>query len=628
MSVVTNSKGWFNTSSRWSNTPKITSVSWTSYKQIFEITHDFYITPFFLAGQKQNLKNGIPPAVSYYLNGNALKYIFKVDAKFDNLNPDIPHTSNYTFPQGNTAWFNEFLNGIDPEYTFDSITYTDVSTGYVVTEIDPNKQIDVDIKIKSKNGHFTNAVGFYPGSPVAINICYLPENTSDYINTTTDLDYNFIHDRVLTTIGATAVNGEYYATDLKQLTNVQATYVDAYNATITFRYDASADIKSRIASKDILNRSYLIWVTPQKTVANTNELDRNAIICDVNDYVINLDDAKLFKVNPYVKLYEYPNTPLSYTEFYTDYKGFITDSVIANVIFGVEYTPGVYSNPSKILKALTVRIVATDGTNEFELQRQGFNFENTYDQDGYSQISTLQNNQYQLSSSDYRNLTFLRVSPTHDFTTVTASYHAYELNVGFKLRHEQWRQLQNYDPTFVTNHTQKWSTYSGTPTGWDIKLNIYASVYDPTTNHTTDFTHITSLGVKDESYDNGIDCMVETFNEAGTITANLDIYGDQNTLVKASFTGDFSTMPSYYTDYYAILYIDNDPNGGITYIDECTTLEAPLSTSKWKQQATFTKVSDTLIEITGIIDYTKLTTQNGKYILTARLGYHNLVIPS
>lgn len=568
----------------------------------------------------------MPPAVDYFLDGNSLKYVFKVDAKFDNLNPDIPHTSDpYTFPQGNVAWFNEFLNGNAPDYALSNISYTDVATGDPVTEIDPNKQIDVTINITSALGNFTDAVGYYPGSQIAVNICYLPENTNDYINTNTGFIDNFLYDTLFITIGAAPVSSG--SIDLAQLTNLQATYVDAYNATITFRYNASSYVKSTIASKDINNRGYLIWVTPQKSVANTNELDRNAVICDVNDYIIDLNDASLFNIPEYVKLYEYPNTPLNYYEFYTDYNGFITDTVISNLKFGIKYAPGMYTSPSKIFKSFEVKIIATDGTSEFELQRQGFNLENTYDQDGYSQVNTLQNNQYQLSDTDLRNITFLRAVSAEDYSTISDSYHAYELNFPFKLRHEWWRELQDYNAAFISDHTHQWSTYSNTALGWNIKLNIYASVYDSVTDHTTEFIHTTNLGAVDESFDPDTTCMIETFSEDGSVTGNLDIFGEEDTLVRASFTGDFSSMPAGYTEYYGILYIDNAPVGGVTYIDECTTLEAPISTSKWKQQATFTKVNNNLIEITSVIDHTKLTSQNGIYILTARLGYYGIVIP-
>ena len=109
--IGTDSKAWVNGSAY------ITTHSFNAYKQRMKIVHSFYITPFFLAGQLNNIQNIESPDL--FIGEKSLKYNCKIDARLGNYNPTPAHTSDFSFNEnyGNTGWFNEVFNkSVDPIY--------------------------------------------------------------------------------------------------------------------------------------------------------------------------------------------------------------------------------------------------------------------------------------------------------------------------------------------------------------------------------------------------------------------------------------------------------------------------------------------------------------------------------
>lgn len=613
----TNSKSWIQ------NGATIRGVSFTEHQQKFEITHTFFITPFFLASQLKNLQNGIPPAPDYFKNSKALKYIFQFDGKIDNVNPNITHSSSrkgstFIVPQrGATSWFNEFLNGFDPEYTFTSILYKDSNTLQVYNQIQFDKNVDVEIHIHSANGRFVNyddIDGHHSGTPMLLNICYLPLNENDYINKRTDFQHNFIHDRKKIAIDNVSVNGEKFGTDLQQLTGITAIFIDANNCKILFTYKASEQVKTQILSKGIDNRNYLIWITPQqKSITTTEGSDRNAIICDVNSYFQNLDDASLFSIIDYIKFYEYPN--LLNGEFKSDFKGWITDTIISQTQFKVKN--------GKILLSLSAKIEAIKGEintpTRFTLMEKTYQPFPFVDENNIEQETFFENNEFNLSNENERNQSKLTRVPTLD----TLGYTAYEFDWSFKLRHELWREVINSTPDFVNVNTEKWSIYSK-KAGWTTTFSIYASVFDPVTSHVTNFQQTATIIIKDETdIINETTIIIQTFADSGTTDIETNIQNDETTRVKASVIGNFTSFPEGCDAYYGIFYIDIQGKGGYTEIDQTSTEEEPQPTSIWINKATLTKINNSLIEITADIDFSKLDIQIEKYLIFVRFGCVN-----
>jgi hypothetical protein len=115
-----------------------------------------------------------------------------------------------------------------------------------------------------------------------------------------------------------------------------------------------------------------------------------------------------------------------------------------------------------------------------------------------------------------------------------------------------------------------------------------------------------------------------------TDTGGVLLDGD-NTLIEATFVGDFTLDPSYPFDFYGILELDVRGLGGDTWIKQISTvynsISLPSPTDQvWNGTVPINKASlsvttspDTVV-IAAELDYTKLDFTINEYKLTARLG--------
>lgn len=255
MSLGSNSHGWVTPSDR--ATVYLSSSS-TSVLQIFIINHTFTINPIFLANQLSNLQNLLPPAAGAFQDRFALKYVFQVDAKFSALDPDIVHTTagNIAFPNGQTGWFNEFVNGRPSKWIKESILYSDNATGQGLTAIDYCKVVDVDAILQGQDG--------VTETKYIVHVMYLPVDESRYVNTATDYKTNFIYERAVVAIGGTA-QGENTG-DYHFLKNVSSTSLDATRVKFDFQIDFSQTLIDFFDTQDSDNLNYLIFITANNSL--------------------------------------------------------------------------------------------------------------------------------------------------------------------------------------------------------------------------------------------------------------------------------------------------------------------------------------------------------------------------
>lgn len=255
MTIGTNSHGWVTPGDR--ATVYKSSAS-TTTNQIFIISHTFTITPLFLANQLETLKRLMPPAAGDFKDRMCLKYIFQVDAKFSTLDPTIVHTSegNITFPDGQTGWFNEFVNGRPSKWTKESILYFDNATGGGLTAIDYCKVVDVDAILKCED---TVVETRY-----IVQVMYLPVDEERYINTSTDYKTNFIYERAVVSLGGSA-QGENTG-DYHFLKDVVCTSLSANRVKFDFQIDFSETLIDFFDTQDSDNLNYLIFITASKNL--------------------------------------------------------------------------------------------------------------------------------------------------------------------------------------------------------------------------------------------------------------------------------------------------------------------------------------------------------------------------
>lgn len=251
MTVGSNSKGWVTPADR---ATVYRSAASTTTNQVLVINHTFTITPIFIANWLENLQNLVPPTAGPFKDRLCLKYVYTVDGKFTTLDPTIVHTTdgNITFPDGQTGWFNEFVNGRPSVWVKESILYSDNATGEGLTGIDYCKVVDVDCILQGQSG--------VTETRYILHVMYLPLNESQYINTATNYKTNFIYERAVIIIGGGTAQGENTG-DYHFLKNVTITTLAATRVKFEFQVDFSETLIDLFDELDADNRNYLIFIT-------------------------------------------------------------------------------------------------------------------------------------------------------------------------------------------------------------------------------------------------------------------------------------------------------------------------------------------------------------------------------
>lgn len=601
MIAIGNSKGWNQGSAT------VDDISFVSFKQKFRIIHTFFVTPLFLNTWLQNVQDGLPPAPDTFADRLCLKYIFKIDAKFENKNPDIPHTSSHTFPKGNTAWYDEFLNGEEPEFTLLSISETH---SYCASNA-------FDIRLKSAHSFFD------AGQKMVLNVIYLPLDAKDYIDTTTNYISNFRWDRVMLTEGAAPVNGERFGTNEECILAAEANMIGAGEMQVRFTLDLNSNYDDFIDAKDAENRNFLVFITPQDNgVLTTLTTNRSAVICLVDSFTCNKDDATIFTiVDGNVKVYHYPNEVGNEVD---DINAVLNDPIYTRTQFLVKEKSGA------IIKSLAVKIEAEKtGAQSVVLEHKAYDFTGTPpDCDDVQTIDIRENNDSNYGNDDW----FTRMNIVRTPALDTATQVGYELQYGFMVRYEDWREVLEQSNCFPFGK-EKWTLYDDT-VDWAVNLNIYASVQNPDSDYITEFKHtvvFTDIRKFLEAGTKVTDCDIKTFDETETDDVEENILVDENTMIVATFTGDFAALPPDTTGYVGIIWLDNQVIGGISYNrhisseviereDENPFLGVPLD----DDPAQITIVNPTTIKLKARIDFTKLDLSKiDNYDIRAWLGYKN-----
>ena len=598
---ATTSIGWDNGSGT------VTRESDIGYKRKYIIWHTYYIAPFSLAGQQiiNSSKSIIYPP--YFANGNTLKYVCRIDSKKSLSDPTINHTTdiNYKYPLGNVGYLNEFLNGGKPEYTFGSISI--LSKSLPVSKIDFTTQAIFDVFIGSVNGHFTNG-GLGVGSQMVLDLIYCPQTPSQYTNTATNMVTNFLLDRAVLTIGAASINGEQYGTDLQSLTSIQASYISANVCEIQFFIKFSTYIKTLLASLPANNRNIMITVTPQeKATTSLQTTDRNSVLLYYANCNYDQDDSTLLTFTDTI-FHQFPDTDKN---TFTDYKGFIGDTILSKSYFTVDNTAKLTSVSAEIQAINTV-------TGEtITLQKTNNSIQND---DGICQPIS-ETNRYKLPLDSPFNQTVFNRNVALDTETSIG----YEFDYGFIGRYETWVTVPEASKAFTCENFQDWSIYS-LEANWTLALVITADVFK--NNYTTTFIHQAPFNLYDEMYSESgfmshLTSKIETFYQdiSGYQNANGLILGNQNTHVVMTINGDFNSLPSGATGYAGYLALDMMDSGGVYYRDMIDTQNEPLNDSLWLQQAFITIVDTSTIMIEADIDYTKIDPTMKSFTITGRLYY-------
>ena len=575
------------------------------YIQEYDIIHTFYITPFGLGYQIQDIVNGLPP--EWFKDVASLKYVIGIEAKDSVYNPNTSHGGEDDLMLGSVGWLGENFNGFTPtEFSLDSITYEQDSAA--VSSVQVNGVTSIEIKIDSLNNVFSSG-----NTKFTLNICYLPEDESEYIDTTTTLLENFVFDTILQTSGATGGAG-----DNGVFTNVQSSVVSnqlVINADI--QYTSSQKTK-------ITDGKYLIWVTTQDHTKATELSDKMPIRCDVDDYEISYDNPNLLTWNS-VKLYEHPFNTANVLMGKKNFKGWISDGV---------YTYTDFTTNAGTINALDVMIRCrnTSTAEDFDMSIYSFNLTGNALINDIRQVDTDTTRGFRLVANSLRNLVKLEMG-----STVSTSQQ-YLLQFALKLRFEDWIALvaansDFWDSSKANNGlNQKWSNYFDNVADWKTELVIKALVEDSDGNVTI-FENRSDIEIRNYGEDNNVIPLwtweIETFegvtslgvsNEANN--QNSAISKEENTKIIVTFTTT-QTITVLASALYGVIMLGSYQKDGIYKQWQLSSLELPVNDNPLypvagSTYAKVTKVDTNNVTVECMINKDLLG--EGDFSISARLG--------
>jgi len=440
----------------------------SSGSQQFRIIHTFFITPFFLSAQFQDLQNGIAP--NYFLNNECLKFIYRLEAGAELSNPNSFQFTETLDVLGNTGWFDEKFNSGFTNYSVKSISYEDdISTTTV-----PGIQLSADkTRVKIVIENTIDSPFLNNSTEFTANFSYLPEFESEYQNNGKNVIENFYFDRAFQTVGSAAVAGDNFGSDQQVFETIEATFTSTSEIEIELLVSLSTAMIADIEARG--RKAFALWVTTQDHLLDTPDADKVALLADVEVFFQDTTDAGLLTFANPVFLKHYETDPLTegadtingrieddilrYDQFYIDRGGredrVITINQTRQFLIAKNSSTGAEFIMEQFFQNWSGATAVNDGSPLGQYTTQYFNF--------------VQDRVFKMPDNEQRKQ--IQVNRRTDLDTTDRRY--YEMWYPFMMRWEDWVALLNADTNFFDNSLPQnglnnlWDRYQ-TFANWDL----------------------------------------------------------------------------------------------------------------------------------------------------------------
>jgi hypothetical protein len=585
------------------------------YGQQFLIKHFFYITPFFLADQWDDLLAGNLP--SYLAKLKTLKYIFRVEALQDFNNPNNRQFNELTTTAGNVGWFDENFNGTPSNYLVSSVTFAKPDTS-LIPAINLSSTIETTVTIVIQNA--TDAPFSNNNTMFTLNFIKAPEAKEEYQNNNT-MDQNFLFDRVLQTVGATAANGDMYGTNRQVLKNVSAVYNSASQITITAKISLNTAIVSALSVLDF--KRYILFVAVQNHTLNTKIADKVSLLVHASDFFEDFTADNLVRSTTVFLRHPHDNAQMQGVQ---TLDAFPEDEIISVSQFYIDRSTLLSTDIIDIKKTEVIIKAKNNVTGqEFNLFKYHLDFNNLPIINGNQFIDYSFDRNYHVPANERT----IRVKRRPDLDVSSHIY--YDVIVPFLFKWEYWQTLTGvngafFDITQANNGFNNfWQRYNNL-SNWGIyhQLNLYVSK----NGHINHYQNEVLLGAN--NYNSNPDFTALSIKAYDNITnallydggsAKNYILGYKDSRIEASFT-KISAAPDL--QYVAVVFgIEIFEQGGEFGRRRLSSVWFSDGDSWLKSTNTSTKVTLSLtgstIKATCLIDFTKIPLDKSKFKITARL---------
>lgn len=567
------------------------------FAQIFEITHEFSVLPYFEDGQLSNIQNLLAPFL--FSSTNTLKYVYSTEFGTSLSNPTGNKTAVFDNIQGSVGYLNESLNGNTLNYSVISLTYTNQDTLTAETAINAQQKTRVNFNLRNTNSSFNAS------TKVVVGISLLPP-LSSYQQNQNDIDKNFLLDRAFTTVDLAFV-------DSSIITKYTSILNNADSISVEFDVDYLT-----IDEPTLQNKNYVIWVTTADSSLSAIDTDRATLKVDSQVYLFNTDIDDLIFVD---RMFHFPHDvdDTEDDEAFDNYVGWLADGFTVKIPFEIN------NDKVPLIDTLKIHFSARNPSTDDRFDLQTYN----YNLSGAVSVPTPGfNNSQEINIDQERSFKLADGSQFNKATLTTLSGFAsrgpinvkqYVLTTGIKANFEEWIAQPGantifYDANEPNNGLNKKTPRYSLQEGYEIVVTLEvvlstlffpSGFFNPVITLTTyEFfsqPHRYFDFDLDENVTPAYSVDIVIFDEDGANTDSVLITGE-NSIIIATFTPDSGSTA--FVDPYAIMRI-YPVGGNINTILELSSFRPSI-------------VDNILIPLDGE-DFTKITDDGNTVVVECRV---------
>lgn len=570
-------------------------------QQRLKIVHETVVGPLFLAGQYDDLFNGVAP--DYFKPDNTIRYRAQIDYQKNAYN--VNEANTLVLPEvGQFGWFNTKFNGSASDYSIISLQFkrADLSTANQL-EYDP---IEVKFRITSATSNFDAA-----DTVLVFGFNYLPSDESFYQNTGRDIETNFAFDSKRFFPNNTPVNGNKFGTGTQIIKNIKGQVISTSVLEVTVNIEIGADQLPILKQGDIAQ--YAIWCIVEDTSLDTELTDKSNLLVDVN--YIYVQKTKIDLLDSNTLFIEHPYDTLQYAE--ETLTMFPVDDVVANNLITLDYTG--LENDGILLKSATPSIVLKHA-DEADIVLDSFfisltNYPLIGSSPAVQDIKFQSNRPYKIEDGIRKTITMYR-----NIALDSGNTRAWLLSFPFMHRWEYWKQIVglNNIPLDLYDNTVP---FGGANHLWNRIVNasdwtlVYRTTFEIEQNG-EDFEQVFEQELTSTGFNSNTDwsdCEI-TSHDIDTddqiiVGPKQYVYSQKNTLIRAKFTKSSGIVPDL-DGVYMVIWAEGFEGGGISEIRNIDSGRdvIPLSCFTGVNGTKRVSISKNISTFTGeaILDFSKI----------------------
>jgi hypothetical protein len=455
---------------------------------------------------------------------NSLAYRFSLQMSTSISTEEKAKAVEVISPVGSVGFFGENFNGIQTQYSSESISY--LIGGQPNDSLLASGVTDVTVIVNSEDGTFNI------NQNVIVSHSYLPDNETEYIDSKSFFETNFAFEAI--EMGASG----------NIVKNVTTNLISANQLQINFNIDTSS-VFQELTEKS----NYILYVILDDDNKTANNSDRTAIPVDINVYDKDPDIPDLLIVDQFENFNHVTDVT---TTGNTDYKGWIQDGYAVKGIFKLD------RSKFAVLSRLFIDIVAwKDSTNEyFTIQTNEFDLSNQVIVEGNQQINIQETQGFELDTLDQFNQKAI-VTGAFDGTFIE-----YAFLLGLKINWQDWLTLPDadtifYDPAQPNNGLNQNASRYNLKEGYSLKTILRANILESVQNITTEYiakSELNALNFDEFSLDDWAGVITTKRDDTGADTFGSILGAGNSTVIVVTFTPNFVVTPDA-NDYTGIIRI-------------------------------------------------------------------------